>query len=62
MNVAAAVQVAVATTRIVKTITTHRKQMKKLREEKQFWIDLKENVEARNQKPAVIYVQCERLA
>jgi len=44
------------------SIAAHRKQMKKLREEKQFWIDMKNAQETRNAKPTVIHVQCERLA
>jgi len=62
MNPVIAAHAAVTAVRLVKSITTHRKQMKKLREEKQFWIDLRETAETRNAKPAVIYVQCERLA
>lgn len=62
MNPVIAARAVVAGVRLGRSISAHRAQMKKLREERQFWIDLKNAVETRNAKPTVIHVQCERLA
>ena len=62
MNPIIVARATIAGVRLGRSIAAHRKQTKKLREERQFWIDLKANTEAANAKPTVIYVQCERLA
>jgi uncharacterized protein (DUF2252 family) len=62
MNPVIVARATIAGVRLGRSIAAHRKQMKKLREEKQFWIDLKENIDAANAQPTVIHVQCERLA
>ena len=62
MNAIIVARATVAGIRLGRAISSHRKQMKKLRAEREFWNDLRENLETRNAKPTVIHVQCERLA
>lgn len=62
MNPVIVARAAIAGVQLGRSIANHRRQMKKLKEERQFWIDLRENIETAQQKPTVIHVQCERLA
>lgn len=61
MNHIVATKLAVVAVRVGYTVHTHRKQMKKLRAEREFWNTMHDRLTKTTEKPP-IYVVCERLA